>query len=100
MRLAMLTVTMVGSLLLAGCSGGGDDADDNGRVNLSITDAPVDDVDSVVIQFSGVAFKRAGAAAEVVQNLTPSICCNTRKVGPLCCWIRSRCPRATTSGYG
>jgi hypothetical protein len=73
MRLAMLTVTMVGSVLLAGCSGGGgDDSGGNGRVNLSITDAPVDDVDSVVIQFSGVAFKRAGAAAEVVQNLTPS----------------------------
>lgn len=72
MRLAMLTVTMVGSLLLAGCSGGGGDDAGNGRVNLSITDAPVDDVDSVVIQFSGVAFKRAGAAAEVVQNLTPS----------------------------
>jgi hypothetical protein len=73
MRLAMLTVTMVGSVLLAGCSGGGGDGGGgNGRVNLSITDAPVDDVDSVVIQFSGVAFKRAGAAAEVVQNLTPS----------------------------
>jgi hypothetical protein len=41
-------------------------------MSLSITDAPVDDASSVVVQFSGVAFKRAGAAAEVVQTLTPS----------------------------
>lgn len=72
MRLAIFTAVLVGSLALAGCSGGGDGDDADGRVNLSITDAPVDDVDSVVIQFSGVAFKRAGDAAEVVQNLTPS----------------------------
>ena len=72
MRLAMLAVTMVGSLALASCSGGGEGGDSTGRVNLSITDAPVDDVDSVIIQFSGVAFKRAGVTAEVVQNLTPS----------------------------
>jgi Domain of unknown function (DUF4382) len=56
---------------LAACGGGGDTAGD-GRVSLSITDAPVDDASSVVVQFSGVAFKRAGAAAETVQSLTPS----------------------------
>lgn len=51
--------------------GGGEDGG-TGAVSLSITDAPVDDVDSVVVQFHGVAFKRAGASAETVQNLTPA----------------------------
>lgn len=62
-------------LALAACGGGGgaDPAGDpNGKLSLSITDAPVDDATSVVVQFSGVAFKRAGAAAEVVQTLTPA----------------------------
>lgn len=73
MRLAIITVTIFGLLALAGCSGGsGGDPEGTGKIKLSITDAPVDDVSSVVIQFSGVAFKRAGAEAEVVQNLTPS----------------------------
>ena len=58
---------------LAACGGGGgDDGAQDGRLSLSITDAPVDDATSVVVQFSGVAFKRAGASAEVVQNLIPA----------------------------
>jgi len=57
---------------LAGCSGGGSAAGETGRVSVSVTDAPVDDATSVVVQFSGVAFKREGSAAEVVQNLSPS----------------------------
>jgi len=62
-------------LALAACGGGGGGpaSDPNGKLSLSITDAPVDDATSVVVQFSGVAFKRAGAAAEVVQTLTPAI---------------------------
>jgi Domain of unknown function (DUF4382) len=65
--------TTIGLVLLglAAC-GGGDDDGGEGRVSLSITDAPVDEAASVVVQFSGVAFKRAGAAAETVENLTPS----------------------------
>lgn len=58
---------------LAACGGGGDGSPDaNGRVSLSITDAPIDDATSVVVQFSGVAFKRAGSAPETVQSLAPS----------------------------
>lgn len=56
---------------LTGCSGG-DAADGTGRMSVSVTDAPVDDASSVVVQFSGVAFKREGASTEVVQNLSPS----------------------------
>jgi hypothetical protein len=58
---------------LAACSsGGGGGSNDTGKLSLALTDAPVDDASSVVVQFSGVAFKRAGADAERVQNLTPS----------------------------
>src|ERR1044071_5639448 len=58
---------------LHACGGGGGPGDsDTGRLSLAVTDAPVDDASSVVVQFSGVAFKRAGATAEQVQNLSPS----------------------------
>lgn len=71
MRIALSAVTISMALGLAACSGGGG-GNETGRLSLAITDAPVDDASSVVVQFSGVAFKRAGAAQEVVQNLTPS----------------------------
>lgn len=66
------TATGLMMLALAACGGGGDGPERTGQLSLSITDAPVDDASSVVVQFSGVAFKREGAAPEIVQNLTPS----------------------------
>jgi len=72
MRITLSAVVISAALGLAACGGGGGGGTETGRVSLGITDAPVDDASSVVIQFSGVAFKRAGATAEVVQNLTPS----------------------------
>jgi hypothetical protein len=71
MRNSLSAVTVSVALGLAACSGGGG-GNETGQVSLAITDAPVDDASSVVVQFNGVAFKRAGAAPEVVQNLTPS----------------------------
>ena len=68
-RTALAGLIMLG---LAACGGGGDDAPETGKVSLSITDAPIDDVANVIVQFSGVAFKREGSAPEIVQNLTPS----------------------------
>ncbi|HEY5761286.1 MAG TPA: DUF4382 domain-containing protein [Steroidobacter sp.] len=71
-----LTWTLLVSALLfalAGCGGGGDDPPGEGMVKVSVTDAPLDDASSVVVQFSGVAFKREGEAAEVVRNLSPSV---------------------------
>jgi hypothetical protein len=74
MILSLVWTFVVSMILfaLAGCSGGGGSSNDSGRMSLSVTDAPVDDASSVVVQFSGVAFKREGEAAEVVQNLSPS----------------------------
>jgi hypothetical protein len=62
----------ISMMLLTACSGGDGGGGETGRLSLGVTDAPVDEASSVVVQFSGVAFKRAGAAPEVVQNLTPS----------------------------
>lgn len=50
--------------LLAACGGSGDDGDKSqtGRLKLSITDAPMDDAQSVWVQFSAVEFKPEGGA--------------------------------------
>lgn len=58
---------------LAACGGGGGGAEEQatGQLSLSITDAPVDEAMSVVVQFSGVAFKRQGAQPEIIESLAP-----------------------------
>jgi hypothetical protein len=72
MQITFPAVTVAMALALAACRGGSGGGSENGTLSLAVTDAPVDDASSVVVQFSGVAFKRAGATTEVVQNLTPS----------------------------
>ena len=59
--------------LLAACGGSGGDGDKSqtGRLKLSITDAPVDDVDSVWVQFSAVEFKPVGGAPILNPLATP-----------------------------
>ena len=58
---------------LAACDGGsGATQESTGQMSLSITDAPLDTATSVVVQFSGVAFKREGSAAEIIETLIPS----------------------------
>ncbi|GFE81945.1 hypothetical protein GCM10011487_39450 [Steroidobacter agaridevorans] len=71
---SLIWTLLVSTLLFAltGCGGGGDSAGE-GRIKVSVTDAPIDDASSVVVQFSGVAFKREGEAAEIVRNLSPSV---------------------------
>lgn len=71
---SLIWTLLVSTLLFAltGC-GGGDGAPGEGRINVSVTDAPIDDASSVVVQFSGVAFKREGESAEIVRNLSPSV---------------------------
>jgi hypothetical protein len=72
MRISLSVVTVALAFGLAACSGGGGGGNETGRLSLGVTDAPVDDASSVVVQFSGVAFKRAGDNAELVHDLDPS----------------------------
>jgi hypothetical protein len=72
MRAAIPAAAISMVLGLSACGGSGGGGSDTGQLSLGVTDAPVDEASSVVVQFSGVAFKRAGAAAEIVENLTPS----------------------------
>ncbi len=52
-------------LAVAGCGGGGGSS--NGSLNLDITDAPVDGVDQIVVEFTRVTLKpRGGSAFDVV----------------------------------
>jgi len=55
---------------LAACGGGSSEG--TGKLTLAVADSPVDDATSVVVQFSGVAFKHEGQAPEMVQDLTPT----------------------------
>jgi hypothetical protein len=59
-------------VMVAACAGG--DSGDNGTgvLSLGVTDAPVDEARSVVVQFSGVAFKHEGMGPETVMNMEPS----------------------------
>jgi Domain of unknown function (DUF4382) len=58
--------------LLAACGGGSDgDKSQTGRLKLSITDAPMDDVQEVWVKFSAVEFKPEGGAP-VLSALTPA----------------------------
>src|SRR5687767_10151257 len=74
MILSLIWTFLVAMILfaLAGCSSGGDGSPDTGRMSVSVTDAAVDDASSVVVQFSGVAFKREGESPETVQSLSSS----------------------------
>ena len=72
-RPSILRTSLVMALGIAATAcGGGGSSGDTGVVRLSVTDAPLDEARSVVVQFSGVAFKREGSAPESVENLTPT----------------------------
>lgn len=56
--------------LLAGCGGGSSSAG-MGSLKIGLTDAPADDAQQVVIQFSGVEVKHEGSAPQML-TLSPS----------------------------
>ncbi len=67
-KLYPIAFTMAVAFLTA-CGGGGSGGD--GRVTVSITDAPVDVAQEVWVKITGIAFKPEGGAPEIVQNFTP-----------------------------
>jgi Domain of unknown function (DUF4382) len=56
--------------ILAGCGGGGGGGG-SGALSLAITDAPVDGVEQVIVEFTGVTLKPAGGAAFDVEFDAP-----------------------------
>jgi len=63
--------TALAALLLAACGGGGESTSVTSAVKVSITDAPVESAQQVVVQVTGIAFKPEGSAPEIVQSFTP-----------------------------
>lgn len=70
---AKALVVTVAAALLSACGGDGSDGDtaQTGRLKLSITDAPMDDVQEVWVKFSAVEFKPEGGAP-VLSALAPA----------------------------
>jgi hypothetical protein len=73
MMRASLVLLVVGSLgLLAGCGGsGGPSGEKTGFVAIGITDAPIDQVSAVVVEFTGVTLKPSSGNEIVVTFDTP-----------------------------
>lgn len=63
MKFLNLLCLCLGAVLLSAC--------EDGRVTLSVTDAPIDFADEVVVQFSAVAFERDDGTREVVEFAAP-----------------------------
>lgn len=54
-------------VLLAGCSGGSPEAGpDTGVLSLAVSDAPIQDVRQVCIEFAEVEFKKAGSSNQII----------------------------------
>jgi hypothetical protein len=63
-KIARTLAVTAAAALIAACGGSGGDGDktQTGRLKLSITDSPMEDVQSVWVQFSAVEFKPEGGA--------------------------------------
>lgn len=62
----------IAAAMLAACGGGdGSSQDRSGRLSLGITDAPVDEADAVVVQFTGVELKPKGGQAFSIDFAAP-----------------------------
>jgi hypothetical protein len=60
MKNRTLLTAALGSVLLTACGGGGDGS--SGSMTLRLTDAPVDEATSVIVEFTGVELLRANGA--------------------------------------
>lgn len=68
-----LLISIACATVLAACGGGsGDSAPEYGKINLGVTDAPVDGAEHVVVEFTGVEIKKVGEPGpEVFDFSTP-----------------------------
>lgn len=70
-RIALLAGTVAAALLSACGGGGGGSGSATGTLNLSVTDAPVDDAEHVWIEFDGVEIKPSGGDLVDITYDTP-----------------------------
>lgn len=59
----LLNLIFLFSFLVSSCGGGGGSAGGSGKLNLNITDAPIDEAAEVVVSFSGMSIKPANGPA-------------------------------------
>jgi len=60
MKTLTTSLALCSTLLLTACSGNVTDTTANNLITLNITDAPVDEADAVIVEFSGVTLKSEG----------------------------------------
>ncbi|MBK6452315.1 MAG: DUF4382 domain-containing protein [Proteobacteria bacterium] len=70
-RLRRTVLASLAVVMLASACGGDGGSSATSSVQVSLTDTPIEDADSVVVSVSGVAFKPEGSAPEVVENFAP-----------------------------
>jgi hypothetical protein len=71
MRLAAAAGVVALSLISAGCGGGSADSGETGRLTLLVTDSPITEASKVVVEFTGVELKRAGAGDTLEFDFEP-----------------------------
>lgn len=59
-KMPALLFAAISITIVLGSCGGSDSADSSGVLSLAVTDAPIDDITKVVINFTGVSIKPAG----------------------------------------
>ena len=70
-RVGRTALASLAVVMLASACGGDGGSSATSSVQVSLTDTPIEDADSVVVSVSGVAFKPEGSAPEVVENFAP-----------------------------
>ncbi len=70
-RLGRTVLASLAVVILASACGGDGGSSATSSVQVSLTDTPIEDADSVVVSVSGVAFKPEGSAPEVVESFAP-----------------------------
>lgn len=70
-RMGRTVLASLAVVMLASACGGDGGSSATSSVQVSLTDTPIEDADSVVVSVSGVAFKPEGSAPEVVESFAP-----------------------------
>ncbi len=70
-RMGRTVLASLAVVMLASACGGDGGSSATSSVQVSLTDTPIEDANSVVVSVSGVAFKPEGSGPEVVESFAP-----------------------------